>query len=1165
MATIKWSDDQLKIINTRDKNILVSAAAGSGKTAVLVARIISLIESGIDVDNILIVTFTKAAAAEMKERVLRTLEEKKAINPSNPIYYRQESLLHNAQITTIDSFCGYVVKNYFYEIGLDPDYRIISQGELSVLQKRVFKDLLNDRLESPSEDFLKLCRIYVSKGNDRALMEAVYQLCAEAESMARPHNWFDKVYENITVDSVEDFEHSALIEGVFNDFKTNIVPDILSSYETMMEALSNGAPEAYINALEGEVNEAQELINCNTFDECVRCLSQIEFPRFPTSKWPSEDKTVAKAARDSAKEIIVEYKQKFFSQPIKDEYLRYSEYLSVLRELVIFSKDFYDAVMEEKTARASFTFSDIEHFALNILRNPDNTVTDTAKELSRNFYEVMVDEYQDSNELQELILTAVCGGNKGRNNYFTVGDVKQSIYGFRNADPSLFISKFESYAAPDNQTDIRIDLKENYRSRDEVLQFSNDIFQEIMHKNIGNVEYDSNARLYLGNKDYPVVNENMNSPEILICDGDLEHEIMMVGNRIRELVKNQLVTKNKALKPCSYKDIVILLSTVSGVGDKYVEILRRMDIPSYIASEKGYFDALEINTILSMLRAIDNPLNDISVAAVLRSALFNMSDDELALIRNTNKEDYFYQALLDYAANTDSKIAKEFIDYLSECRLYATDHLVHELLIKIIADRHFYSHLRFEDMGETLVANVEKLVNEAVKFESGTYKGLYNFIKYIDSLIEGEEDLGLAKLYNENDNVVTIMSIHKSKGLEFPIVILGNTDKTFNEMDLNNDILTDKDYIASNIYSIDEMTKYNGLYRTIIRKNKKRELLGEELRVLYVALTRASEKVIISGKIKHSDKEDSNQKADKKAKSSVGKASSFLDLILIGLKNKSYPIILEDEDEIDKRVVLATINEYADIKLIYELSNKVDKDEIQAIKDKLSYEYSSQEVGLKSKYSVSEIKHDAMDKLDSYQSQAAPALDIEPYTTGNSKPEVNKGAMRGTAMHRFMECVDFAADRSTHNYDIQIKHIIDKKSMNLEEIELLNKKQLEGFLNSELMDRMHEAAKLNNLYLEQPFVKMCSAKELWDDTDVDKDDILVQGIIDAFFIEDNEIVLLDYKTDNLDNSIDFVRRYHKQLQLYKDALSAAFNMPVKSMLIYSFKLGEIIDLDGDYT
>lgn len=1165
MAAIKWSDDQLNIINTRDKNILVSAAAGSGKTAVLVARIISLIESGIDVDKILIVTFTKAAAAEMKERVLRTLEEKKAINPGNPIYYRQESLLHNAQITTIDSFCGYVVKNYFYEIGLDPDYRIISQGELSVLQKKVFKDLLNERLESLSDNFLKLCRIYISKGSDKALMEAVYQLCSKADSMARPYDWFDKVYENISVASVDDYERSTLITDALDDFKTNIVPYILSCYETMMDALSNGAPEAYINALESEVNEAQELVNCVTYNDCVKVLSQIEFPRFPTSKWPSEDKAIVKSARDLAKETILEYRQKFFSKPIKDEFLMYSGYSEVLQELVAFSKDFYNAVTQEKTARASFTFSDIEHFALNILRMPDNSLTDTAIELSRNFYEVMVDEYQDSNELQELILTAVCGNNKGRNNYFTVGDVKQSIYGFRNADPSLFISKYESYVTPNNQTDIRIDLKENYRSRNEVLQFSNDIFEEIMHKDIGNVEYDDNAKLYLGNKDYPAADENMYSPEILICDGDLEHEIMMVGNRIRELVKNQLVTKNKALKPCSYKDIVILLSTVSGVGDKYVDILRRMDIPSYIASEKGYFDALEISTILSMLRAIDNPLNDICVAAALRSSLFNMSDDELALIRNTNKEDYFYQALLDYSSKTDSKIAKEFIDYLSECRLYATDHLVHELLIKIISDRHFYSHLRFENMGETLVANVEKLVNEAVKFESGTYKGLYNFIKYIDSLVEGGEDLGLAKLYNENDDVVTIMSIHKSKGLEFPIVILGNADKGFNEIDLNNDILIDKEYVASSIYSLDEMAKYNSLYRTIIRRNKKRELLGEELRVLYVALTRASEKVILSGKIKHSEKEDSSQKAAKKAESSVEKAGSFLDLILIGLRNKEYSITYTTEDEIDNKVVVATINEYADIKLIYELSNKVDANKAQAFKEKICYEYSSQEVGLKSKYSVSEIKHDAMDKIDSYQSQAAPALDIEPYTTSNSKPEINKGAMRGTAMHRFMECVEFAADRSTHNYDTQIKHIIDNNSMNLNEIELLNKKQLESFMNCELMDRMHNAAKNNDLYLEQPFVKMCSAKELWDDSEVDKDDILVQGIIDAFFIENNEIVLLDYKTDNLDNPIDFVRRYHKQLQLYKDALMAAFNMPVKSMLIYSFKLEQIIDLDGDYT
>ena len=1275
---VSWTTEQQQVIDLRNRNILVSAAAGSGKTAVLVERIVKIITDKnhpVDIDHLLIVTFTNAAAAEMRERIGNAIEKALDEQPGNEHLLRQLTLIHNAQITTIDSFCLYVVRNHFHEIDLEPNFRIGDEGELKLLREDVLGRVLEQNYEEPSEAFSDFVEGYASGRTDAALNEMILQLYEFSRSYPWPEKWLDSFVGIYRIENREELDRAEWLAPL-----TQNIRFVLKDCEQLLkQALAitqqDDGPDMYEKAVQSDLEKYEGLSRLTSFCELSGALSDIKYDRLASSRGFEGDPDkleLVKSLREQAKDVVKKLcRQYFFCSPeMMIEQLERTE--PMLEEVVRLTKQFADEFAAAKRRKNLVDFHDVEHFALQILVDEETEkAKKTAEEFRDTFEEIMIDEYQDSNEVQETLLRSISREERGENNIFMVGDVKQSIYRFRLARPELFMKKYDSYSLEESTTQ-RIDLHKNFRSREEVLTCTNDIFYKIMARSLGNVEYDAEAALYPG-ASYPVSADFI--PEILLADSNDELledteltdkktlEAKIVAEEIKHLMKTQPVTDKEAgtLRAARYSDIVILLRSLSGWADSLVEVLNENGIPAHTVSSTGYFSTVEVQTVLSMLRLLDNPRQDIPMAAVLRSPMAGLTDEELAVLRLEDGSVPFHEAVLELAEglyeedgqkeisdseadseadqkqgrNADGKKEDDiettahrkllkFYKKYRQLRQLVPDTPIHELIEIILRETGYGHYVAAMPAGSRRTANLNMLLEKAAAYEKTSYKGLFHFVRYIDELQKYDVDFGEADMVGENEDVVRIMSIHKSKGLEFPIVIVSGMGKNFNKQDTRSKMVLHPELgIGLDYMDGKKRIKSPTIAKKAIAKQIELENLGEELRVLYVALTRAKEKLILTGTLKdaaekvefYRQQANLSKAADRPLSYLTREgASGYLDWILPAVLSygDKYPVRIVGAAELVLDEVENQLEQNEDLTERIEEIEAADTQLVGQLKQRFSQRYPYQtDILRKNKYSVSELKHRAMrEKFEAEQEETIPAFLEEPVTptiplfiqrqekitpdqnVSGQGVQVNRGALRGTAVHRVMECYDFTSEKSVQE---QMDAMEKEEKITADMRTLVKERIVADFVSSETGKRMALAQRMGALYREKPFVMGFTEEELENygfgagaqmienevqtenaqqeivlenvsrENHMHEEDLtLIQGIIDVFWIEDDGITVLDYKTDRVDTAQELIDRYATQLKLYADALERVFatrKLKVKEILIYSFRLEKLISIE----
>ena len=1260
---MQWTSDQQQVIDKRDDNILVSASAGSGKTAVLVARILAYITDAIqpvDIDRLLIVTFTKAAAGEMRERIGKAISDALLGDPDNEHLQRQASLIHNAQITTIDGFCSYIVRAYCHTIDLEPGFRVADEGEVKLLRADVLKEILEELhgQEDPAkkqkfEDFVES---FATGKTDRAVEDVILKLFDASESQPWPFKWLEECRSDNAAGSFEEMSRTGWMKSYMRDADL-LISDGLSLTEKNMELCDRpDGPSAYFPAAEADRRffaELSELAGYGERHEYMHTDFAGKMVKL-SAKRPSAGEDPAlrelfKANRAESKKIREELQNEIYVYA-PDEVLRAMQSNEpILNTLIDVTNLFRDRYAQKKRERKIVDFADLEHFTLRILRKEDGSRTEPAKELARRFREVMCDEYQDSNYLQEAILTAVSRIEDGQNNYFCVGDVKQSIYGFRHARPDLFMKKFHDYARegdekPDREaeawksthlphlTGTRIDLRKNFRSRHEVLDIVNGIFRQVMISGVGGVDYDDDASLVCG-AGYPeadhgefytevlmaMTHEEDSSGEYLLDDrssaAGRELEARMIADRISNLVRHEEIydTNSGRMRKVEYRDIVILLRSMRGWADTFVNILEQQGIPAYSTAKSGYFSALEVMTILNYLAIVDNPEQDIPYTSILRSPIVGLTAEELAKVRcacgsPADNKDARYLSMAEctrrYAAgqadDTESSLRDkltEFLDVYNAVRNSVSYTPIHELIWTILTGTGYLDYVSALPGGAQRSANLRMLTEKAIAYEETSYVGLFNFIRYINNLQKYDVDAGEVSVLGENENVVRIVSIHKSKGLEYPVVFAAGNSKAFNRRDLNASLLIDQEYgLAADYVDFNARVRIPTIKKTAVRKKILRENSGEEMRVLYVALTRAKQKLILTGTIKDEESWEKikNMQAPLREvpfpENYLLKSSNpnvflipAIDRMIARAKAEGIPcpvniILVSPADLVREELVeQSRFDESLHILGNADGSIVFDPEIRKTIDERFSYVYPWQgRENVPAKVSVSELKHGQF--VDEDAEERFPEPEIVPYIPQfvNDKTETtmsgndeNAATIRGTAYHRIMELLDYGrtteilkgTEGDEREKDILIQELTEQidgftasKRMLREEADLVNVRDIGIFVRSSLGKRMAAAFAQNKLYREQPFTLGVGASEINPEYP-DEEQILVQGIIDAFFYEGESIVLVDYKTDRVSRLDELKKRYQVQLDSYEEALSRVTGYPVSQKIIWSFAKG----------
>lgn len=1190
-----WTTEQEQVITLRDRNILVSAAAGSGKTAVLVERIIQKIldkEHPIDMDRMLIVTFTSAAAGEMRERIGQAIEEVLEQDPDNMHLQKQSTLVHYAQITTIHSFCLYLIRNYFHRIDLEPNFRIAEEGELNLLKEDVLEAVLNHNYEEKSEAFLQFVECFATGKKDDILKDYIRRLYEFSMSYPWPGEWLQSIADNYIFEDFASLEKKPWMRAMLT-YLHRMTANLLQMAEQNLQlSMESDGPTHMQELADRDCMKMRHLAEAEEYQSLAVRIGELQFDRLPAKRnyeGSPEKLDLFKERREEIKETVKKLRENFFFAEEEEMQKRLRAMAPVVRELVRLTEEFREAYDAGKREKNILDFHDLEHFALKILIEEETKQpTEVAKECKSLFEEIVVDEYQDSNLVQETLLLAVSKEDTGIYNRFMVGDVKQSIYRFRLARPELFMEKYDTYTTEGSNCQ-KIELHKNFRSRREVLDMTNHIFEKIMKRDLGNIEYDENAALYPGAV-YPE-NKEMKA-EVLVADsqeegfaeaqltGAIRIEAEIVAARIRRLMREQQVTDKKSgeLREIRYSDIVILLRSFGKYADTFMEVFEQKGIPAYATSKTGYFQTLEIQTILSLLRILDNPRQDIPLAAVLRSPIGNFSDEELAEIKAAGKQRTFHACVLNPEKDSLSEALDEkvesFLKKLSGYRDLITELPIHELLYYILEDTGYLRYVAAMPGGERRKANIEMLMEKAIAYERTSYRGLFHFIRYIDKLQKYQVDFGEADIVSENANAVRFMTIHKSKGLEFSVVFLCGTSKHFNKMDVKSSMVIHPE-LGVGVDYIDPTLRIKGatLYKKSIAKQMDLENLGEELRVLYVALTRAKEKLIITGVEKNLTDKLEKLRIRYQGQRELSfldrsGANSFLDWILPAMvAGKDADLIqVWNVEHLVEEEVETRLEETEGIgELLYQAS-LADEEADAFVQQQLSYEYpDSKETNRKIKYSVSELKHRAMEAvLEESESGAERQPEYSSFVPkfAGGEDALNQGALRGSAMHRAIECLPIEILAGNPEIEqvleTEIDRITEDGRLTEEYCELLRPEKLIRFYQSELAKRMKAASQRGELFLERPFVMGQSADEI--EGDGSNTTVLVQGIIDAFFIEDGKIVLLDYKTDVIQSEEELARRYRKQLELYEKALRNNMDKEVKEKVLYSFYLDKSIVL-----
>lgn len=1261
---VKWTEKQLKVIESRNRNLLVSAAAGSGKTAVLVERIIRMISEGehpLDIDQLLVMTFTNAAAAEMRERIAAAVDRKIKERPEDEHLWLQAALIPQAQITTIDSFCLTVIREHFNSLDIDPAFRIGDEGELSLLRSDVLGEMLEACYGEGSPEFTEFVEHFGRGKSDKGMEDIILQAWQFSQSHPWPSQWLMECRRELLEDNLEEMEKSPWMRFLFLDTARQMEELAVQLNTALQVCRSENGPLAYEPMLVSDMDKIKSIGRAaseGSFVRLYQSLRDMAFDRLASirSKEIDVDKKAAvTVCRDRVKKAVGKCRELYGAQSPEEVVDSIRGTRAVIQGLLTLTGRFDEAYRAAKRDRNILDFNDLEHMALEVLlEEADDGIrrpSAVAEELSRQFEEILVDEYQDSNNVQETLITSISRERSGRPNVFMVGDVKQSIYRFRLARPELFMEKYGSYTTEDGPYQM-IELQQNFRSRQTVLASVNDVFYQIMTRNLGGITYTSDTALYPGavfpevDKDTVEIGLDVGKEDISLCAGTptellladtgtealrqldedaldytaRELEARMIAGRIRQLVDNEqglLVwdRENEKYRRARLGDIVILLRSMTGWSEVFVNVLMNEGIPASAQTRTGYFNTVEVETVLSLLSAIDNPMQDIPLAAVMRSPVIGMSDEEMAWMmaaykRNSKKgqDRGIYAAWvmwMEEEGGQTKKVPKETADsirrklgrlseLLEELRRESRYLPIHELLYRVYRTSGYYDYVSAMPAGNTRRGNLDMLVEKAAAYEATSYKGLFHFVRYIEKLKKFDTDFGEANPGGEKDSTVRIMSIHKSKGLEFPVVFLAGMGKRFNKQDAYGRILLDADLgLACDCLDLELRVKAPTLKKQALKRRMELETMGEELRVLYVAMTRAKEKLILTATDKSLEAKLSRWQDVTAAQGRIpytilSTGLSYLDWILM-----AWPAIPAAHMQMQCIQVKDLIGEEVNRQIARRLTKEdllsVDRSRVydSAWGDRLAkafnYRYPHMDdTGLYAMVSVSELKKQSQigrpeeaigAPMGAVISTAANTAFSAPIGEPSEAPgetkqagaaDRTKGALRGTAYHVALEHISFQDVRSLKETEEALDGLLEKGYLDRESREFIQAGDIWAFLQSTLGRRMALAQEEGRIYKEQQFIIGIPAREMGRGDSGEL--VLIQGIIDAYLEEPDGLVLIDYKTDHVpkDNrergAAMLAERYRVQLDYYERALTQLTGKRVKERIIYSLALQQSIEV-----
>ena len=1245
MAETKWTEEQKQAIDTRRCNLLVAAAAGSGKTAVLVERIIKIItneEEPVDIDKLLVVTFTSAAAAEMRERIAAAISKALENNPNSKVLQRQLTLLGRANITTMHSFCLDVIKNYFYTIDLDPSFRIADETEITLMKSEIIEDIFEELYEEDNEFFKGLVEAYCSSRDDEKLKDIILNLYKFSMSGPWPENWLVEKAEEFNISTLEELNKTSWVSILKESMRVEI-EGFINMYHKAIEIINDtDGLSAYLDNFKDDLDNIEKVYESLSYglDEIYTSLNDVKFTKLKTVKKSAVSdenaQATVKAIRDGVKKKIKSLIEDSFTFTPEESLEGIKDVYPFMRELVRITLDFMDRFNEKKREKNILDFNDLEHLCLKILIDKDEEgriiPSNVALYYKDYFDEVLVDEYQDSNNVQETIIDLVSRKNSNEPNVFMVGDVKQSIYRFRQAKPELFLDKYSKYPLEAGGRERKIQLYKNFRSRDEVLRGVNFIFKMVMSNVVGELEYTDEEALHLGAK------FEENNDENSVVAGDIELHILdkssvvndeetdenvdeneeeevdainleakIVSKRIKEFFEEKNGKKfkvfdkdTKEYRDVKYKDIVILLRATKNWAEIFLDELGAEGIPVYADTGSGYFESIEIRTIMSLLKIIDNPLQDVPMISILRSPIMGFTAEELSEIRILNKEKYYYEIIknvYDGQYQVDETLKNKCIKVINDLEKWRNKAIytpIDEFIWYLYMDTAYYGYVGAMPNGTLRQANLKILFQRAKQYESTSFKGLFNFITFINKLRKSSGDMGSAKVLGENEDVVRIMSIHKSKGLEFPIVFTCGMGKQFNLMDLSNSILYHEELgLGPDFVNIQTRNSYSTLAKEAIKKRIRLETLSEEMRILYVAFTRAKEKLIITGATRNLEKSIkgwvSAASLDENIvhPSEVLKGKSYLDWIAMAMCKHPQGEVLREYIGASRDCIVSDFSNWcismwrkSDL-LGDKISDDVDKNEKNSVFSDLSdisvdkeiirrlgYKYTYEEGAvLPSNVSVSDLK-----RKDFEYEDEAETLEIfrEKEIMKPKFLQEDKGfsaAEKGTIMHYVMQRINFDNVSSGSEIKKQIENLVLDKSLTEKEASVVRYMKIYKFFNSELGKRLISAYDKGNLvHRELPFFTEISSLDINPDLDktiYENEKIRLQGIIDGFFEEDDGIVLFDYKTDYVEpgSEEDIINRYKIQMKYYKEALEKITEKKVKEIYLYLFYLDKAVKLE----
>ena len=1283
---VKWTEKQQQVIHSRNRNLLVSAAAGSGKTAVLVERIIRMISEGehpLNIDQLLVMTFTNAAAAEMRERVGAAVDKLLTVCPDDEHLWLQGALIPQAQITTIDSFCLNLIRNHYSSLEIDPAFRIGDEGELALMRADVMKEMLERHYQEGGEDFAAFVEQFGRGKSDAGIEDVILQAWQFSQSHPWPMEWVAACREELREETLEQIEQSPWMQFILRDVQLQMEELEIQLGEAIDMCGEENGPLAYEPMLVNDrrqIRAVREAAGKGTYRGLYEELGNISFGRLAairSKEVDQEKKAYVSACRDRAKKAVAKCQENYGVQSPEEMVEAVRGTAGVISTLLDLTEDFDRCYREKKRDRNVLDFNDLEHLALEVLMEPvpeeggagagepgavaepaaapsrhvpfrpvKRRPTAVADELARQFEEILVDEYQDSNNVQETLITSISRERWGKPNVFMVGDVKQSIYRFRLARPELFMDKYERYSVSESLHQ-KIELHQNFRSRATVLDSVNDVFYKIMTRALGGIRYTEETALHPGAQFAP--GERTGTPtELLLVDTgadalkQLDEEAMdytakelearMVAIRIRELMdpENGLMVWDKGAeeyRPVRLGDMVILLRSLSGWSEVFVNVLMNEGIPAYAQTKTGYFNTVEVETVLSLLAVVDNPMQDIPLAAVMKSPMVSMTDEEMAWMMAAYKrapekgqDRGVYGAFMHWKENGGEGVnaPEEAVEAIGE-KLACLETLleglrrdarylpVHQLLYRAFEAGGYYDYVSAMPAGETRRANLDMLVEKAIAYEATSYKGLFHFIRYIEKLKKYDTGFGEANVAGEQADTVRIMSIHKSKGLEFPVVFLAGMGKRFNKQDAYGAVLLDADLgLAADYLDLKQRLKMPTLKKQALKRRMELESMGEELRVLYVAMTRAKEKLIMTA----TDR-SLGSKMEKWAQvpltdgaipyTILSAAGSFLDWLLMSacdgtIRKRQIPLTGLVGMEIRRQASRQVSREEL---LTLDTDTVYDPVAARQLADALNYRYPyGGDTGLYAMLSVSELKKQGQVGQDEEEIGRGRILgggeearilgdvwtdgvgEVGPEragavggreagleragTVGGRKVGMERsgavGAARGTAYHRALECLDLGELHSREDVRAALKSLLETGYLEREAYDALDEMVIFTMLNSPLGQRMAEAQRGGRLHREQQFIIGIPAREMGRGDSQEL--VLVQGVIDAYLEEEDGLVLIDYKTDRVPGGRAgrerLAERYRQQVAYYQRALEQLTGKKVKENIIYSLTLQESV-------